>query len=58
MTENNGTENKSGVTAIVIGIVVLLCCICVLVAGMVGYGYYAFTQIAPTLTDNPIIPAC
>ena len=56
MTENNGTENKSSVTAIVIGIVVLLCCICVLVAGMVGYGYYAYTQVAPTLTENPIIP--
>ncbi len=54
MTENNLTENKSGVSAVVIGIVVLLCCICVLVAGMAGYGYYAFTRIVPTITDNPI----
>jgi immune inhibitor A len=57
MTENNGTEKKSGVTAIVIGIVVLLCCICVLVAGMLAYGYYAYTQLASsTTTQNPIIP--
>jgi immune inhibitor A len=56
MTENNLTENKSGVSAVVIGIVVLLCCICVLVAGMAGYGYYAFTRIVPTITDNPISP--
>ena len=45
--ENNESEKKSGVSAIVIGIAVLLCCICVLVAGMAGYGYYAFTQIMP-----------
>lgn len=45
------TENKSSNSAIVIGIVTLLCCICVLVAGMVGYGLYAFSQTAsiPTL---------
>ncbi len=54
--ENNESEKKSGVTAIVIGIVVLLCCICLLVAGMAGYGYYAFAQVAPTITDNPIFP--
>jgi hypothetical protein len=54
--ENNGTEKKSGISAIVIGIVVLLCCICVLVAGMAGYAYYTFTQVAPTLTDSPIFP--
>jgi len=54
--ENNGTEKKSGVTAIIIGIVVLLCCVCVLVLGMVGYGYYAYTQVAPTLSDKPIFP--
>ena len=34
MIENEPTEKKSGVSAIVIGIVVLLCCICVLVGGM------------------------
>lgn len=54
--ENKETEKKSGISAIVIGIVVLLCCICVLAAGMAGYAYYAFTQIAPTITDNPIFP--
>ncbi|MDO9301877.1 MAG: hypothetical protein Q7T89_10865, partial [Anaerolineales bacterium] len=54
--ENNEPEKKSGVTAIVIGIVVLLCCICLLVAGMAGYGYYAFAQAAPTITDNPFFP--
>ncbi len=48
MIENEPTEKKSGVTAIVIGIVVLLCCICVLVVGMGGYGLYAFSQVAPT----------
>ncbi|MBK7318634.1 hypothetical protein [Candidatus Villigracilis affinis] len=62
MIENNETESKSGVSAVVIGIVVLLCCICVLVAGMAGYGYYAFSQSAPVLvtseppTDNPLFP--
>ena len=55
--ENNGSENKSGTTTvIIIGIVVLLCCICALVLGMAGYGYYAYTQIAPTLSANPIFP--
>ena len=53
MIENEPTEKKSGVSAIVIGIVVLLCCICVLVAGMLGYGYYVFTQASP-ITDTPI----
>lgn len=45
------TENKSSASAIVIGIVALLCCICALVAGMVGYGLYAFSQTSsiPTL---------
>ncbi len=41
---NNEPEKKSGISAIVIGIVVLLCCICVLITGMVGYGVYAFSQ--------------
>jgi hypothetical protein len=56
MTENNATESKSGVTAIVIGIVVLLCCICVLVAGMVGYGYYALTQVSSSGVSIPPAP--
>jgi immune inhibitor A len=52
MMENNESEKKSGVSAIVIGIAVLLCCICVLVAGMAGYGYYAYTQLVPTATND------
>jgi len=53
MIENNEPEKKSGTTAIIIGIVILLCCICVFIfAGIAGYGYYAFTQIAPTITNN------
>jgi immune inhibitor A len=54
--ENNELEKKSGISAIVIGIAVLLCCICVLVVGIAGYGYYAYTKIAPTITDNPVSP--
>lgn len=39
-------ENKSsgGVTGIVVGIVVLLCCLCLLAAGIGGYAYYTFMQ--------------
>jgi hypothetical protein len=51
--ENNQTEKKSGMTAIIIGIVVLLCCICVLVAAMAAYGYYAITQISSTEVSIP-----
>lgn len=47
------TENKSSTSAIIIGIVVLLCCICVLVVGMAGYAYYAFSQ-ASSITDPPV----
>ncbi len=56
MIENNETEKKSGISAIMIGIVVLLCCICVLVLGMAGYGVYAFSQVSPTLvvTSEPL----
>lgn len=56
MMENNETEKKSGVSAVVIGIVVLLCCICVLVVGMAGYGYYALAPIAPTDIYIPPVP--
>lgn len=54
MSENNGTS-KSGMTALVIGILVLVCCICLVAAGIAGYGYYAYTQI-PTAGGNPISP--
>ena len=57
MIENEPTEKKSGVSAIVIGIVVLLCCICVLVIGIGGYGLYAFSQVSPSITDTPFIPS-
>jgi immune inhibitor A len=56
LIENNETEKKSGSNAIVIGIAVLLCCICLLVAGMAGYGYYAFAQIVPTDISIPAAP--
>lgn len=46
------TENKSSTTAIVIGIAALVCCICVLVAGIGVYGYSVFTKTMPT-TDLP-----
>ncbi|RJP50678.1 MAG: hypothetical protein C4586_05540 [Anaerolineaceae bacterium] len=46
-------ENKLGTTVIVAGIVALLCCLCVLLAGMAGVGYYAFIQVTPTITSGP-----
>lgn len=46
-------ENKLGTTVIVIGIAALLCCLCVLLAGMAGVGYYAFVQVTPTVTSGP-----
>ena len=54
--ENNQPEKKSGVSAIVIGIAVLLCCICVLVIGIGGYGYYALTKTASAVTSEPVTP--
>ncbi len=47
------TENKSSTTAIVIGIVALVCCICVMVAGIGGYAYSVFAEAMPT-TDLPV----
>ena len=46
-------ENKSsgGVTGIVVGIVVLLCCLCLLAAGIGGYAYYTFMRSG---SDGPI----
>lgn len=54
--ENNEAEKKSGGSVMVIGIVVLLCCICLLVTGLAAYAYYEFDQ-APPITENPIFPA-
>jgi immune inhibitor A len=57
MIEKNETKNKFGISAIVIGILVLLCCICLLVAGMAVYAYYAFNQIGQTATgSDPVFP--
>lgn len=47
------SENKSSTTAIVIGIAALVCCICVLAAGIGGYAYSVFAEAIPT-TDLPI----
>lgn len=48
------TENKtSSTTAIVIGIVALVCCICVLLAGIGGYAYYTLADTLPT-SDLPV----
>ncbi|MBK8619359.1 MAG: immune inhibitor A [Anaerolineales bacterium] len=52
---NNEPEKRSGSTAIIIGIVVVLCCICVLVGGMGGYIYYTFNQISST--GFPTLPS-
>ncbi len=47
----NNTENRTGMVGAVIGIVVLLCCICLLALGLGGYIFYTLT---PTdLTDLP-----
>ena len=54
MMENNVAEKKSSGSIMVIGIVILLCCICLLVAGLAGSAYYAFYQALPII-DNPII---
>lgn len=51
-------ENKSGTPVTVIGITVLLCCLCVLFAGMAGYAYFALspstsiTEFPPLLENN------
>jgi len=55
MAENNGS-NKSGMTALVIGISVLVCCICLLVVGIAGYGYYTYVRVAPTNGNDLIFP--
>ena len=50
------TENKSGTIAIIIGIVVALCCICMLVMGIAGYGFFVYSQ-SSTTSANPLISA-
>ncbi len=45
MSENKETS-KSGLIALLIGIGVLVCCICLMGVGIVGYAYYALEQPA------------
>jgi len=54
--DNHEPGKKSGIPAVFVGMLVLVCCICVVVTGMVGYAYYALAQIVPTLTDSPVFP--
>ncbi|MCB9112084.1 MAG: immune inhibitor A [Anaerolineales bacterium] len=42
--DTNENKSSNAVTGIVIGIIVLLCCICLLVLGIGGYAYYTFSQ--------------
>ena len=44
-------ENKTTTMAIIIGIVVAFCCICILAACMLGYGLYVYNQSFP-ITEN------
>jgi hypothetical protein len=55
--ENDETKNKPWFYAIVIGIVVLLCCICLLVAGMTGFAYYAYSQVDPNTAGSAPVPS-
>ena len=47
----DNTENRSGIAGIVIGIVVLLCCICILALGLGGYILYTLNPA--DITDIP-----
>lgn len=47
-------EKKTNITAIVIGIFIALCCICVLTAGIGGAALYGFAQSLPEDTETPI----
>jgi immune inhibitor A len=49
--------NRSNTTALIIGIVVLLCCLCVLVAGMVGYAYFLLVPATSEITETPFFPS-
>lgn len=51
--ENSVAEKKSGGSVMVIGIVVLLCCICLLVTGLAAYAYY---RASPIIDHSIIIP--
>ncbi len=44
--------NKSNTIAIVIGIVVLLCCICAIMIGVGGYAFYSSDSSTPTPEPN------
>src|SRR5687768_13928149 len=49
-------ENKpnSSTSMLVVGIVIVLCCICTLVAGILGYGYYSSFPDIQTDVFTPI----
>ena len=49
------SQNKSNTTALVIGIVALLGCLCILIAGLAGYGFYVFSRSFP-VTELPLPP--
>ncbi len=40
---------KFGAIILIVGVALLVCCICLLAAGVAGYGYYAAAQIATTV---------
>src|SRR5690348_12313621 len=46
MEENK--PNNNGTSMLIAGIVIVLCCICVIVAGLGGYLFYGFSTIAGT----------
>jgi len=50
------TENNSRTSVFVIGIVILLACLCVLLAGLGGYLYYTSSQSSPGI-ELPTFPS-
>ena len=53
----NGTQSKPATnTALIVGIVVLLLCICLLVLGVGGYIFYTFAQSIPFQDVTPGLP--
>jgi hypothetical protein len=55
-------EKKSNTIAIVIGILVMLCCICIILIGLGSFAFYQFAQTLPTtgdpfMTGEPFLPS-
>jgi immune inhibitor A len=46
--------NRSNTSAVVAGIVVVLCCVCVVFAGLAWYGYFAIAQFSPSLEPTAL----